>query len=280
MRRFIMKKEKKIKEKKQDKKKLEEKLESPIEKENEPKEPNKVVASFNMYKFIIKILAAVLLLALAIILVVEINSAMFLLFLVTGAVSALAGVIRLIFVAKSGRCKESKRITIVETLIHILLGGYLVAAAFLYKEDPSSKISVFNDNYYGLFLAAILYVKAVAYFWQTVIYKENTTRFMFWLHIIFVTISVLFAAFAGDIKGNSIIWALFAVSLACSLVIGGEAGGGYLRYRRALSPKKEKAKEDKPAKEAPAVDEDKIIDEIDPTIIPENDNNQDSSIVS
>ncbi len=243
----------------------------------------KIIEGFNMYKFILKIIAAVFLIAFAVLLFIEQDKAKFMLLLITGGVTALSGLIRLISLIKSERSKEAKLITLGETIIHVLLGGYLVAAAILFNDDPNTKLSNINIEYYGVFLAVILYTKAVSYFWQTVLYKVKTTKFMFWLHIVFVTISVLFAAFSNKVGAKEIVIAIAVVAILCALLIGGEAAGGYFKYRKSLAKteKKESKKEkEEPVVEVPAIDEDKIIEEIDPNIIPVEDETNDTSIVS
>ena len=68
------------------------------------------------------------------------------------------------------------------------------------------------------------------------------------------------------------------------MVIGGEAGTGYYRYRKSIAkPKekdKEKKKEKKPEIEAPGKQDEPDISEIDPNTIPINEPVQDNSIVS
>ena len=264
----------------------EELIDDTFEGENEEgKKQSKIVQSFNLYKFILKLIAAVLLLVFGIVILVEQKWAIFALLFVTGGVAAISSLVRLCLLLKSGKCSQSKKISLVEGLIILLLGGYLVAAAFMYKKDPESTISVFNEKYYGIFIAVILYVKAVAYFWEQVIYKEKTTKFMFWLHIGFITTAVLFAAIADKIRPQYIVIVLASIALICALLIGGEAATGYFKYRKFLHPKKEKSKEKEITKEdsssidAPARDEEKIIEEINPAIIPENDTPKDDSLV-
>lgn len=249
---------------------------------NKEKKPKKLVEGFNVHKFIIKIVAAVMLVAFGIVLWVRTDEAIFAILLITGGIAALASIFRLAMLLKSGKSKEAKIITACEGGINLVLGAYLIISAFVYLDDPTSKFSDFNNKYYLYFLSAILYVKSVGYFWECVLHKSETTKFIFWLHIGFITVSVLFAALADKATVEQIVWGLIILAFLCSLVIGGEAGGGYYKYRKTVSPKKEKEKkkEEKPEIEAPASDEEKIIDEIDPSIIPVEDIDGDSTIVS
>ena len=252
--------------------------------EDSPKRENKLVVGFNLYKFILKLVAAVLLLVFGIVILVEQQWAIFALLFTTGAVAGISALVRICLLVKNGKCPQAKRITAVESLIILLLGGFLVGISFVYEKNPENAVAAFTAKNYGIFLALILYVKAVGYFWEQVLYKEKTTKFMFWLHIGFITCAVLFAAVSDKIDAKYIVITLAVIALLCALLIGGEAATGYFRYRRFLYPKKEKSKEkeksDEDSIEAPARDSDKEINEIDPAIIPHEDNDKDSSIIS
>ncbi len=242
---------------------------------------NKIVSTFNMYKFILKIFAAVILIAFAIFLFVSQNSAVFMLLLITGGVISLQMLIRLFGLIKNNKCKEAKRITLFELLLEILLGVYLIISAFCYNSDPKSAFSVFASKNYAYFLAGFLYVKSVSYFWQTIIYKAEGDRFKFWLHIAFITISIFMCAVAGRFGAKEIVISLAVIAILCALLVGGEAGGGYFQYRKGKAPKKENVEKIKEEEgiEAPGEDEDIDISEIDPNIIPIDDNRDNDIII-
>jgi hypothetical protein len=70
--------------------------------------------------------------------------------------------------------------------------------------------------------------------------------------------------------------------LIASLYLVVESGGGYWKYRKSISnaKKKEEQYHKEDGINAPGKDEDKIINEIDPAIIPNEDPLIDSTIVS
>lgn len=247
------------------------------------KKNGSIKEGFDKYKFILKIFAAVILLAFAIIIFIQQDQAVFAMLLITGGVALLAALVRLILLLKKDTSQTAKIISLVEGLLHVLLGGYMVVAAFMYLDEPTSKFSKFNNEYYLLILSAILYSRVVAYFWQVVIHKAPTTPFMFWTHIVFTTLSVVIAAFMDKVDAKVIVIVLGCIAILCALIIGGEAGGGYYKYRKSLAPKeevKEETLDENPEIEAPSNDEDTVIDEIDPSIIPIDDTDQDSSVIS
>lgn len=250
----------------------------------EKKEKGGFVKSFNIYKFIIKVVATAILLTFGIIMLVKQDAAVFALLLICGLVIALAALIRLFSLFKKDKCIEAKRILGVTCLIHLAIGAYIVIAAFTLNKDLAqvdgdvtklTGFSKFNVEYFALFVAVVLYTQAVAFFWQTVLYKVNAGKVMFWLHIVYMTLSVVLAFLAtnNNVTAKHIVIFLAIIALVCALLIGGEAGYGYFRYRQEMNKvngkKKEKEDTDKDEKgiEAPSKEE----DEINPLIIDEPD---------
>ncbi len=244
---------------------------------------NKIVSTFTTYKFILKILAAVILLAFAVLLFFAQDNAIFMLILITGGVIALQAIVRLIGIIKSKKCQQAKLITLVETLSELILGAYLIFAGFTYNNDPKSEFSLFNSQYYSFFLAGFLYVKTISYIWQVILYKVDTDKFKFWLHVFFISAAIFMAAIGNKFGAKEIVIALGIIALLCALLIGGEAGGEYFRYRKGKAPKKEKEKneevEDSNKIEAPGANDDFDISDIDPNIIP-TDDKRDNDIIS
>lgn len=254
----------------------------------EPKKKSKVVEKFNLYKFIFKLFACAILITFGILILVFQQQAIFAIFLVTSIVVLVSALIRIVPLIRTLKTKGAKYVSLAEIGMHILLGLYLILAAFNYigtelnTDGEITGFAKFNEDAYPYILAFILYSRAVSYFWVTVLYKENTDKFKFWLHIILITLAVVFAGLGSKLGAREIAIALAVIALVCAIVIGGEAGTGYFRYRKAVSePKrKEKTKKTKPEIEAPAKDDEVNISDIDPNIIPINDNDRDSGIVS
>jgi len=247
-----------------------------------------VVKTFNMYKFIIKIVVFAILITFGVLMLVFQDQAIGSIYLLTGIVAAFASIIRVVPLLKTLKSAKARLISFVEILIHLALGAYLIFAAFYHWNiideyeslENITGFAKFNLQAYRFFVVALFYTRVVAYFWVTVLCKEETDRFKFWLHIIIMTLAILLAAI--ELTPQTIVYTLVVLAFGSAIVIGGEAGGGYFRYRKEISAKKEKKKEKKEevGKEAPAQDDTVNINEIDPNIIPVNDVPQDSQIVS
>ena len=238
-----------------------------------------IVNTFNLYKFIIKVVATAILLTFGIIMLIKQETAVFALMLICGIVIALSGLIRVFSLLKKDKCVEAKRILGVTCIIHMAIGAYIIIAAFILNSDLANGktiddltgFSKFNVSYFALFVAIALYIQAVSFFWQTVLYKVNAGKIMFWLHIAYMTLSVVLAFLAtnNNVTAKTIVIFLAVIALICALLIGGEAGVGYFRYRKQMNKKDEdKAEKDEKAEkglDAPAKEESDtlIIDEPD-----------------
>ena len=271
-----------------------EKPEEPVKKTDntikKEKKENVIVKKFNMYKFIVKIFAFALLVTFGILILVFQQQAVFAIFLVTAIVVLLGALIRVVPLIKTLKKTKSKIISMVEISIHILIGLYLIFAAFNYiaqtpDEDGNfTGIARFNEIMYPYILTIILYTRCFAYFWITILHEEKTDKFKFWVHMICISIAILLAALGHFLGIREIVITLAVIAIICALVIGGEAGTGYYRYRKQISEPKRKEKEKEKSKkaeiEAPGKDDDVDYRDIDPNIIPVNDNQQDSTIIS
>lgn len=255
------------------------------EKKKEKNKENRenIKKSFSYYKFIIKIIAAILLITFGIVILVNQQDAIFPIMFAIGGVTLLVAIIRLIAnLIKKDLDKKQKTVLNVVSLVHLLFGIYLIIGAFLYNANKGkyTPFDDFNAAYYPLFLAIILYVESIGYFMNAILNKLNSSKFMFWLHIVYVTLSVAAAAsIAGmDNAGKQLIIGLAVIIFICALLVGGEAIGGYFNFRNGINKEKAKDKEKEDNKEdtieAPASDDNKDI------IIPTDDNNDDRPIVN
>lgn len=252
---------------------------------------NKVTQGFKMHKFIIKIVATVILITFAILLFIHQDAAIFSVLLITGGASTFGALIRVFFVFRNEKSKGSKVISGIELAIHALFGIFLLIGAFVYKDAVSSvefvqasKVNGFDKNqylkdhnfmayfvqsYYPYFLAGILYIRGVAYFYHTVISHKNTHTFTFWLHIACITLAVVIAALASRIDTSKIVITLAIIACICALVIGGEAIVGYINFNNSNKKLNEEKHEEK---------EESKEEGINPNILPTDDRNQDSII--
>ena len=209
------------------------------------------------------------------------EEAQFAVLLITGSVCAIAAIIRILPLLRTLKTPQAKLISFSEIVLHLVLGSILIVSSFAYLKDSTSGFGRFvNDNFH-LAIAIILYTRAVAYFWISVLYKEKTTKFNFWLHIIAITLAVIFSALRNLLAYHVAI-ALAIISIIGSVYLIVESSGGYWKYRKSIA--NAKIKEEQYHKEdgikTPAKDESKIINEIDPSIIPIDDSTIDSTIIS
>lgn len=214
--------------------------------ENNTKEKGKVVKTFNMYKFIVMVVAAAILIAFGIVMFVKPEIAIFALIFLSGCVAAISGLIRIVGSFKKENHPKAKKVLVITCLIHMVIGAYLIIAALNYNNDPETSFAKFNAKYYLLFIAIILYIESVSYFWQAVLYKSETGKIMFWVHIIFMTMAVVLAFLAtnNNIEAKHIVYFLAVLAFICALVVGGEAMFGYFKYRSEVNKTKEIKKKD------------------------------------
>ena len=300
--------EKNNKKKKDKEEKARLKAEEKARKEEYKKEHG-VVATFNMYKFIIKIIVFAILIVFGILLLVYKAEFMGVIFMFTGIVFALSSLIRIIPLYKTLESKEGRIVMGIELLIHLVLGVYLIIAAMYHfgklddidaaiaahkiskdadimdqlKKIDGGNFAIFNINAYPYFLIAFLYTLSIPYYINTILYKEKTRRTLFILMTISITVALFIAIFADKLSLNSLIITLAIISFICSVVIGGEAAGGFFNYRKKISAsekKNEKKDEKEEGIEAPALDNTTVIDEIDPNAIPVDEPSSDADQIS
>ncbi len=132
-----------------------------VEKEEEPEvveEPKKrkgfakLFQTFNIYKFIVKIVATILLLTFGIIILIyRDTTALFALYIITGGVTVFQALIRAIFLFKKSRNPKAKVVTGVELILEFLLGMFFILGALAQYavniETADNKQSQFIHDY-------------------------------------------------------------------------------------------------------------------------------------
>ena len=267
----------------------------------------KAGTTFKMYAFIIKIIVFAILVVFAILMFIYKDELIGAIYMVSGVMIGFSALIRIIPLVKTSHAKRAKLIAIVQICLHAAISAYLIGAAFYHwnalKEyealDKAVKATAqtlddklklvgadwasFNVEAYAYFLVAFFYTLSFGYFWVTILYKEETRPSLFWLEFISGTMAVLLGIFAHKLQADVLVIALAVMALIGAVVIGGEAGGSYWRYRKAITRtkstgiKKEKSKGE--SKKAPARNEHVDYSDIDPNTIPKDDP-RDDSIVS
>lgn len=258
------------------------------ENKEKKKKESKTAKAFNMYKFIFKLIGCAILITFGILIWVNSKDAIGAIYLVTGIVCAVAALIRIIPLLRTLKTHRARLISLIEIVFHFLIGVYLLAAAFAHWDavkdvanlEELKGFTKFNLKAYQYILVIIFFTRSFCYYWVTIRFNEETDKIRFWLHTVINALAVVLAAI--ELTPENIVWTLIILAFACALVIGGESGTGYYRYRKSIKAAREKQKEAEkaPEIEAPAKDENVEINEIDPNIIPVDDNNNQDSIIS
>lgn len=229
---------------------------------------------FGVYKLLFYILVSALLLAFGILLLVRRKESVFIIFITTAAVVILVSIIRLFHILfKKETNDKVKKSTLIISLVFLTVGIYMIIAGAVYnndiKEGDMSDFSLFNDKYFPVFVAALLYAESVVYFMNTVLFKKDSKKFNFWLHISFITIAVVILSFASGRKndGNEgtatgLVIAIAVISFICSAISLAIAFAGYNgpngsgKKKKLAEPKEEKKDDDDDTLHLPTNDDD------------------------
>ncbi|RIA78052.1 hypothetical protein EI71_00629 [Anaeroplasma bactoclasticum] len=303
---FETEEEKEVRSKKEEKEEKKAKKKEELKEINETLDPTpktRVGTNFRMYKFIIKIFIFAVLIAFAILMFIYKIELIGAVYMITAVIILFSAIIRLIPLLKTTKSKRARLILLIQCLIHITIGAYLILAAFyhwdkwnqLLADDARAntleelyrmsggKFAEFNVQAYAYILVIFFYTLAMGYFWVTIEFKENSKSTLFWLNFVSITLAVVIAFLAPQewFDAEKLVIALAILALFGALVIGGEATGGYIRYRKVIAGDiKKKEKKTEVGKEAPSRKDDTEISDIDPNIIPKDDPRDEDSVVS
>lgn len=234
---------------------------------------------FSLVKFFIKVVSVAILLAFGIIIILNKEQAIFAILMVTGFAAIISAVIRIFTVILRTNYKRTRILTLIEVVLHCIIGLYIVFAAYNYNQDQTSDFAKFNvTTMYHYLLAAILYTRALVYFWTTILYHEETKKSQFWVHIACMTLGCVIAGMT-DFSPEQIAIALAVLALAGAIVIGSETGVGYFKYRKSIAPAKKKKEEVEKKDETNLPGEDKAP-MVDPNIINDNNDDRQNDIIS
>lgn len=218
---------------------------------------------FKTYGWILKFIAAGLILALGIVFkfILKDDAKMFVL-LLTGVVLLLFGLFRVIPLIKTLNNKILRVLNIIEVAVNIIVGAVMLFFAFTEGGDLG--------NIYGYLLGGVFYLRGLVYFVSVVLVKEQTNPLHFWFHLAILTLGVAIF-FNGDISTETIVWLIFAISIIVAGYLSFDGGGHYKRYRYETNPVKVKTKTKK--------QEDAIVDPvIDPSTIEDPQQQEDQII--
>ena len=256
----------------------EEEKEAEKEAKKEAKKAKSPVKVYSTYKFIFFMVAFAILVTFGIMILIFQDNAMGAIYMVTAAIAGVAALIRLIPLMRTTKSKRAKLASLIEIIFHIVVALYLVIAAFVLWGQVNSEDYVvgeynffnkINIEGYKYILITLLATRSLVYYYVTIECNEGTDRTKFIFHTIINVTAIVLAAIPFDAKKIPLVLAI--VSFLSAAVIGGEAGGGYFRYRKSIAKPKEKKDKVSPEIEAPAKEDDKEISDIDPNTIPVND---------
>lgn len=201
---------------------------------------------FKTYGWILKFIAAALILALGIVFrfILKDDAQIFVLVL-TGMVLLIFGLFRIIPLVKTLKNKTLKILNIIEVSVNIIIGFLMLYFAFFQE----GKLG----NLYGYLLGGVFYLRGLVYFVSVVLVHEKTYPIHFWVHLAFLTLGVVIF-FNGDISTDTIVWIIFALSIIVATYLSFDGGGHYKRYRYELNPVKVKTKDKNKTKEDVIVD--------------------------
>ena len=255
----------------------EEEKEAEKEAKKEAKKAKSPVKVYSTYKFIFFMVTFAILVTFGIMILIFQDNSIGAIYMVTALIAGVAALIRLIPLMRTTKSKRAKLVSLIEIIFHIVVAFYLIIAALVLWGQVNADdfdgnynwFNKFNFNAYKYVLITLLATRSLVYYYVTIECNEGTDRTKFVFHTIINVAAIILAAIPFDSKQVPIVLAI--VSFLSAAVIGGEAGGGYFRYRKSIAKPKEKKDKVSPEIEAPAKEDDKEISDIDPNTIPVND---------
>jgi len=226
----------------------------------------KIWSTFNVYRFLIEILAAVFLVTLGVVILVNKDDAMIAIYIIIAVLTLLLMLFRLIVLIKTRKTDPKKsisyKIIIIEFVIQFIVSIlFIIAAVATYKIKSSDSKALENisehfDKYFAPYTALILYSASVSFFVRAIIFQESDNSFICIVNIVYITIAILLCAFKDELTTKTfvVLVALFAILVAILASI--DAGGSFYNYSQNNNKgkKKQKKEEKKDEKE----DEDDI----------------------
>ena len=262
----------------------EEKKEAEEAKKEERKEKSPVKV-YSTYKFIFFMFAFAILVTFGIMILIFQDNATGAIYMVTAAIAGIAALIRLIPLLHTTKSKKAKLVSLIEIGFHVAVAFYLIIAALVlwgqvnsedFKTGEYNWFNKFNFDAYKYILIALLATRSLVYYYVTIDCQEGTDKVKFYFHTAINVTAIVLAAIPFDSKQVPLVLAI--VSFISAIVIGGEAGGGYFRYRKSIAKPKEKKKKKEEQIGEPAKEENEI-NEVDPNAIPKQDETPSDSVI-
>lgn len=207
------------------------------------------------YLFWTKIIAAALLIAFALWLLIDEASAVFIVLMFTGLVAFIFALIRVIPLFRTLKNKNSKWTCFGEILLHIGVAALLIfgALSIVKSEDNNSFFASFMKKNYRFIIAFFFETRVISYFMCTVLFKEETDKTKFWIHVLLLILGcVMCSLYSLDAHTIAII--IGVIALICATALIAEGGIGYGRYRKGIARNREKKEEEQKEESEPAED--------------------------
>lgn len=183
----------------------------------------------------------------------------------TGIVILIFAIVRIIPLIKARKTGLAKFLTTLEILINIILGVFLIYGSTAVRDN--NNLGNFINEYYKFFLGFVFYAKAIFYFINSSLLKEETNKLEFWLHILIITLAVVIFATDFDATGLALLIAILALICAAFFIL--MSGGSYYNYRKTIN-KTKVIKEDK----------EKEVENKDELILPQDEDKQNETYVN
>ncbi len=171
------------------------------------------------YSWVLKIIAAAILLAFGITMKFVSGGIL----LLTGIVIALFSIIRVVPLLKTLDKEVLRTINLFEIIIDAVIGGLMIYFAVT-SEDGSM------GSAYRLLLATVCYLRGIVFFTSTSFFKEKTDVRKFVFHIVIFTIGSMLYIFK-DFDINWLSWLILFLCIVSGAYIGYDGFNGYRKYR-------------------------------------------------
>ncbi|HKM29875.1 MAG TPA: hypothetical protein VJZ51_03890 [Bacilli bacterium] len=145
---------------------------------------------------------------------------------IVGTIFIIMGVFRIIPLVKTTKDKLSKWLFIIEIVLNIAAGGYLIYVG--------TKGSASLGTVFGYMIGIVFYLRALIYFFTTIVRKEATDNIMFITHVVLITVGSMIIG-SGGFNINVLSWFLLVLAILSALLIAFRGYGDYRNYRFQLS---------------------------------------------
>ena len=177
---------------------------------------------FSKYVWVFEFIGAAILVAFGIVMKLIPISLLY----IVGTIFIVMGLFRIVPLLKTTKDKLAKWMFAGEIVLNIAAGGYLIYIGTKGEADLG--------KIFGYIIGIILYLRALIYFFTTVLRKEATDNMMFITHIVFITFGSLIIGNGGfNIKTLS--WLLLVLAILSAILISVRGHTDYRNYRFQLS---------------------------------------------